>query len=509
MSWKELQPGVFRRPAGENEIMIKTMEDFGRPHGRQHWAITVTAKLAMVGLASSTASEAAVRRAWMSCRIMHPGIASVFLEGDMLEYVVPDEHSMQQWADESFFCVVTASAAGSDGKEDQEGQLDTVLQQLDPTGIAVGSSIGSATLHYLEQTGHVVLRMAHWRTDGHGAVQILNDLVSLIAVEMAPEATSSKQRRRAVHQWGELDETRTSRLPPSVEEALLNPSSPPPAPLASEARRCLDTTLLARDAMCLNFGGDPSTPPGATRCVGRRLSRTVTDTIVQACARVGVGITAAVHAAIACTAAQNRRDGDEQEEGLFVSTIRASLRPAVSAARGSLEDLPVQAAGLYTAGWLVGVPASASWAEHVVFFEQQYGGRLTHDFLLSRREYATQMLARMRPAHTARAPAGPGKLLGGLDISSIGDVDAVVRSFHPCNAEATDTQGHTGTGLVIDGISLGVETVTRHIYCFLWLFKGHLNLNLVYNEAYYDRAVVTGLASGIVENLLSGLELSN
>lgn len=479
--------------------MIKTMGDFGRPHGRQHWAITVTAKLAMVGLASSTASEEAVRRAWMSCRIMHPGIASVFLKGDILEYVVPDEQSMQQWADESFFCVVSALAKESEVKE--EGQLDTLLQQLDRTGIAVGS-IGSATLHYVEQTGHVVLRMAHWRTDGHGAVQILNDLVSLIAVEMAPEAT-----QRAV-QWGQ----ETSRLPPSVEEALLNPPWPPPAPLATEARRCLDTTLLAKDAMCLNFRGDPSTTPGATRCVGRRLSRTVTDAIVQACARVGVGITAAVHAAIACTAAQNCCDGDE--EGLFVSTIRASLRPAVSA---SLEDVPVQAAGLYTAGWLVGVSASASWAEHVVFFEQQYGGRLTRDFLLSRREYATQMLGRMRPAHTqadaqsprqphAMAPAGPGKLLGGLDISSIGNVDAVVRSFHPCNAEATDTQGHTG--LVIDGISLGVETVTRHVYCFLWLFKGDLNLNMVYNEAYYDQAVVTGLASGIVESLLAGLELS-
>ncbi|KAG8169527.1 hypothetical protein KVR01_000272 [Diaporthe batatas] len=391
MSWKELQPGVFRRPAGENEIMIKTIGDFGKPYGRQHWAITVTAKLAMVGLASSSASEAAVRRAWMSCRIMHPGIASVFLNGDTLQYVVPDEHSMQQWADESFFCVVSALPAESDVKE--EGQLDTLLQQLDPTGIAV-DSIGSATLHYLKQTGHVVLRMAHWRTDGHGAVQILNDLVSLIAAEMAPEA-----KQRAV-QWGH----ETSRLPPSVEVALLNPPSPPPAPLANEARRCLETTLLAKDAMCLHFRGDPSTPPGGTRCVGRRLSRTVTDTIVQACARAGVCVTAAVHAAIACTAAQNRCDGDE---GLFVSTIRASLRPAVSA---SLADLPVQAAGLYTAGWLVGVSASASWAEHVVFFQQQYGGRLTQDFLLSRREYATQMLGRMRPAHAqddARSPRQP------------------------------------------------------------------------------------------------------
>ncbi|WYZ38374.1 hypothetical protein EsH8_III_000288 [Colletotrichum jinshuiense] len=509
MSWIEVRPGVFRRPAGENETMIKTTGDSGRPHGREHWTITATAKITVFGLASARVSEEMLRLAWMSCRFQHPGIASVFLEGDVLEYVVPDEHSLQQWADETFSYVDADLPKGVDTtqeeEEEEEQDVDVLLQQLEVSGFTTRPTC-YATLHYFEKTGHVVLRMAHWRTDGYGAVEILNDLVSLIDIDASSTGSPSAGNPLAllnIH-WG----NETARLPPSVEEALSNPPSPPPPEIVSEARRCLDTTglLLAKDATRLNFRGSPSTPPGGTRSVSRRFSRASTDSIVQACSRVGVGITAAVHAAVAVTAAQNRRDGDE--DGPFVSTIRASLRPAVAESR---KGQPAQAAGIYTAGWFVAVPASASWAEHAALFEQEYARPLAQDFLLARREYATQVLRRIRPADAVntvqkQAPAAPAKLLGGLDISSIGHTDALVREFHQCNAKV----GTPGVrGLAIDSISLGVDTLTRHVYCFMWVFNGRLELNVVYNEAYYDRSLIQGLASGIVDNLLLGLGSSH
>ncbi|KAF6825540.1 hypothetical protein CMUS01_09771 [Colletotrichum musicola] len=508
MSWIEVRPGVFRRPAGANEIMIKATGDSGRPHGREHWTITTTAKITVFGLASARLSEEMLRVAWVCCRFQHPGIASVFIEGDVLEYVVPDEHSLQQWADDTFFYVGADLPKGIDTtqEEDEEEQdVDILLQELEASGFTTRPT-RYATLHYFEKTGHVVLRISHWRTDGYGAVEILNDLVSLIDIDASfsgsPSAGNSSGIRNI--RWG----NEIARLPPSVEEALSNPPSPPPPEISSEARRCMDTTglVLAKDATRLNFCGGPSTPPGGTRSVRRRFSRASTDSILQACSRVGVGITAAVHAAVAVTAAQNRRDGDG--DGPFVSTIRASLRPAVAESR---EGQPAQAAGIYTAGWFVAVPVSASWAEHAVLFEREYARPLTGEFLLARREYATQVLRRIRPAHTGnaarkQAPAAPARLLGGLDISSIGHTDALVREFHRCSAEA----GTPGVrGLAIDSISLGVDTLTRYVYCFMWVFNGRLELNVVYNEAYYDGSLIQGLASGIVDNLLLGLDSSH
>ncbi|KAF6804796.1 hypothetical protein CSOJ01_09949 [Colletotrichum sojae] len=553
MSWIEVRPGVFRRPAGANEIMIKATGDSGGPHGREHWTITATAKITAFGLASARLSEEMLRAAWVCCRFQHPGIASVFLESDVLEYVVPDERSLQQWVDETFSYVDVDLPKGVDitqeeEEEEEEQDVDILFQQLAASGFTTRPT-RYATLHYFEKTGHVVLRISHWRTDAYGAVEILNDLVSLIDIDASSSGTPSAGNPPGMRniRWG----NEAARLPPSVEEALSNPPSPPPPEISSEARRCLDTTglVLARDATRLNFCGGPSRPPGGTRSVSRRFSRASTDSISQACSRVGVGITAAVHAAVAVTAAQNRRDGDG--DGPFVSTIRASLRLAVAESR---KGQPAQAAGIYTAGWFVAVPVSASWAEHAALFEREYARPLTRVFLLARRElsrsmdrcsafgktlshdsldppnpmahllegsrnidklngkeYATQVLRRIRPADAGnaarkQAPTAPARLLGGLDISSIGHTDALVREFHRCNVEA----GTPGVrGLAIDSISLGVDTLIRHVYCFMWVFNGRLELNVVYNEAYYDGSLIQGLASGIVDNLLLGLGSSH
>jgi hypothetical protein len=40
--------------------------------------------------------------------------------------------------------------------------------------------------------------------------------------------------------------------------------------------------------------------------------------------------------------------------------------------------------------------------------------------------------------------------------------------------------------LKVKDVSIGVETLSRQVYCFVWLYHGQLELRLVYNEAFYS-----------------------
>ena len=81
------------------------------------------------------------------------------------------------------------------------------------------------------------------------------------------------------------------------------------------------------------------------------------------------------------------------------------------------------AAGLYTAGYVVGVPASQSWLENAKKYEIEYSRGATPDLLSSRRQYALTMeevLKNMSPPDTPPS---------GLDISYIPSAQTLVK---PC-----------------------------------------------------------------------------
>ena len=86
-----------------------------------------------------------------------------------------------------------------------------------------------------------------------------------------------------------------------------------------------------------------------------------------------------------------------------------------------------------------------------------------------------------------------------IDISNVGDVGELVEQWH------RDESGEVV--LEVRDVGVGVETLTRQVYCFFWVWRGRLELELVWNEAFYTGERCGGLVSGIREVLLRELGL--
>lgn len=489
MAWAATSKGRFQRRAGENELMIKLMGDTGKALGREHWSVTSQASFKLLGSLQETDIATRLKDAWMSLRFQHPGIATVF-NGELLEYVVPDRPGLKEWASETFMLV----------KDDGKTTAGDVIARLSPTP--------QATLHYLDGHDTVILHTAHWRTDGYGALQLLNDFLQL-AVKHSDTNDPGNLA------WGE----EVSRLPVSVEEALLVPPSPAPAAVVAEAKRCFATTALALGAVGLSYLGDAATKARGTRGETIRLSRTETEAIILGSKARGLSFEAALHASIAAVAFKAASSGDNQavagvvgvaDSRRYTSTIRKSLREAVSEVSGT----PASFAALYTSGWFVAVEEGRPWDEHAALFEKEYASSLSKEFLLARRAYANLVLERLRnppqPSSTTSAAAQSGVLPSGIDISSVGDATVLVDPIHRNPSPELEEQGRQGyeddientRGLEVLRVSVGVETITRHTYCFVWMFRDQLELNLVYNEAFYESHTIQGLLTQIKEDLV-------
>lgn len=443
MSWSEVSPGHYTRPLGENECMIKTIGDRALPLNREHWSLSFSAQFKAKPETIHTKDidlATKLRKAWQVLRFRHPSIACIATDG-LVHYVVPDTQSLDAWTGGTFVVVDEGHITASD--------------------LVAGFKPGPhVIMYYLPRNSQVLIHASHWRTDGVGAIQLLDAYFEAVISEQDPLSLP----------WG----LEVTRLAPSVEEALQLPTTASDE-IKAEAHKCLGTIALTRGAVGAKYRGDSSTPPGGTRSARLQLSQSSTKAIQEACKARNTDLIAAVHAAVAAinyTAAPA-----ESQHKPYTSTIRTSLRPYLPAPYNT----PVYACGLYTSGLMVQIPASHTWAQNAAIYHAHYTQPPTPGFIRARREYARQMLAVFsKPAPPPKSPPTPSD----IDISSIGDAELLIKTSY-----GTDT----GKEIEVLGISLGVETVTRQMYAFVWVFGGRLEFNLVYNEGYYEGAFVEGL----------------
>ena len=138
------------------------------------------------------------------------------------------------------------------------------------------------------------------------------------------------------------------------------------------------------------------------------------------------------------------------------------------------------------------VSASQSWAENAKQYNEEYHHGVTRQFLLARRQYALKVQELMRKHGLAASSLPPSE----VDISSVGDAELLVSNTRRCGDGALE---------VLD-VSIGVETLTRQIYCFVWTFRNQMEFDLVFNEAYYDTAFPVELLAKLKEVLKEELQ---
>ena len=431
MPWTEAKPGLWHRPIGENEKFIKFIGDRAHQIGREHWSVTAGATFTLnKALAPSELSRQCFK-AWCALRFDHPSIACT-AEGDKLTYLVLPAESVTSWAKETF----TVHELGE--------SADDVIAALKPSRYI--------TAHLLPGEKRVLLHAAHWRTDGYGALQLVHAFLDQLCRIDSGDDTALP--------WGD----EVQRLTPSIEEVLDLPVTATPD-IIDATRELMRTLTYTRDAVGVALIGDTHAAPAGTRSASLRLAEPLTRAVLQACSARNISLVSAVHAS--CAALTYLEASLKHREKHYTSTMRFSLRPHLPKPYCTADF----AAALYTGGYMFRVPASQSWLANAMQYEEEYNAGVTTDFLRSRRQYAIEVLDILQ-----KAVPPPDTPQSEVDISSVGDAEALVSS----------RRMYDETVLEVQDVSIGVETLTRQTYCFLWTFRGSLELNLVYNEAYYE-----------------------
>lgn len=461
MSWSEVRPGQYQRCIGENEKFIKAIGDRAHASGREHWSITCKAsfKLTEPLKNGDVDFSTRLRHAWKALRFEHPSIASI-AEERTLNYVVPDSHTLDRWADETFFV--------------HEGKIsaDDLIASFKPTPYV--------TAHYLSESSELILHTAHWRTDGFGALQLLNAF-------FAAFVASPDREDPANLPWGQ----EVIRLVSSIEQVLDLPIEPTQE-MRTAANHYISTLVHTKGAVGVSFLGDKSTLPSGTRSARLRLSQSTTEAIFEACKARGIRVLAAVHASVAAITYAGAPPDSKHKH--YTSTMRFSLRPHLP----DPYNTPRSASALYTGGYMVKVTASQSWSENAKKYNNEYDRGVTKEFLLARRQYALNVQDLMRNNMNIAIEGPPPSE---VDISSVDDAELLVSPIHKLR------DGEAGGALEILDVSIGVETLTRQMYCFVWTFRNQMEFNLVYNEAFYDSAFPAQLLAKLKEVLEKELQI--
>ena len=445
MAWVETSTGHWQRPIGENEKFIKAIGDRAHAAGREHWSVTSAATLRLPASQSDVELPAKLREAWQALRLEHPSIACT-AQNDTLTYVVPDIKALEQWTEETFTI------------HNEDISTVDLVANIKPSKYVVG--------HYLTKTSQIIVHLAHWRTDGFGALQLIDAYVSALSDIIS--GTSSLQ-------WGQ----EPASLCPSVEEVLSLPEAPTPE-IKAAADKYIATLAHARGGIGVTFKGDGSTLPQGTRSVTLQLSEHLTNSIVSACKARGLSVLSAVHAS--CASITHANAPEERKGQHYTSTIRLSLRPHMPSPYNTAE----YAAAICTGGYMCKAPASQSWAETATQYNREYASGVTPELLSSRRQYAVQVQELF-----AKGLPQPNPPPSEVDISSVDDAEKLVSPVH----------GQDEGKIKVLDVSVGVETLTRQMYCFFWMFRGRMQFSLVYNEAFYDEEVPRRLLDQLKQTL--------
>ena len=450
-SWKETAPGHFERPFDSIEMFFVALARETAPINREHYSLNIAARFQ-----APFSAEDAVRRfknAWITMRYDHPEIASM-LQGDTKVYEIPDAAGLDAWLRETF--VVAADDA----------TVEELVASFQPRSLAM--------IHFLLHSREVLIHTSHWRMDGIGGINFLNNFFAAAAkprpIKFGDEGRNlSPCRDEAAsfitagigHDECQIDQASTDLL------ATLTDNMP--------------SLGLATDS-------PQAVMPQGTRRLEHRLNTITTSRVVSACKAMNITVTVAVHSAM--IQATQQLASAETAGRKYASWGLFSLRP----------DLPYpfsETAAHATSVNVMGLPlvvCPSTFRENIVQLREFYKQPLptsAHSTLapimIPYSNKIVQMVSQP-PQPDTPPPSEPV-------LSSLGVVDAYLDGVHG--------------EVEIRGFFLGGEIDTRQIMCHLWTWRGEMVLSACYNEAFYERRSVRGYLARTFAILLMELGIGD
>ena len=471
MAWNKVSPTRLERPLGETEQLVWLIGMSTIATGRDEWHLFVTAQLRF-GSNSDRFSEqqvALLKHAWKRLRFQHPSIAAV-TDGAVVAYEIPDSGGLETWVEQT--CIVEEGMVEAEEIMATERPCDQML------------------LHVIPRGRRIILSTVHWRSDGRGMPQLLNDFLANLNFPATNDGAD-------VLGWG----SETSRLCTCLEVAARMTDSV--SPEDNIRIKSMATQLLkGSPALQISCLGAAATPPGIPRRCLHTLTSEKTAALIAACKARDFTVTAAVHAAIAIMNIHNATPDSKELE--YRSSIRRDLRDRLPQCTLGNDNQPTaSAAALFNTATIINLPPNETWVELARRLTNEYRSGYPDDIFHLHRVYYAQLVSSIKEAAVSGTQAAARA--ADVDISSIGLIENLVQ--HDYLAYGGDEDKDGAVEVEVENFTLSVNTISRQAAVFVFTFRGCLNLYLTYNEAFHSKEAMTAFSRGVEDVLVTELNV--
>ncbi|KAF2172598.1 hypothetical protein M409DRAFT_49156 [Zasmidium cellare ATCC 36951] len=415
-----------------------------KPIGKEHWGIHCVCSIA----SNSTEhkfTKTDVRAAWKCLAVEFPGLTVRPVEFTK-HFETLNENVVEDWAEATFF-------------SSNDSTADEIIQSSGPRDLP--------SLYFLPKSMELVFLSQHWRTDALGCCMIFDKLIEHLAKKTSPVELLAESRR-----W-----------PSPCLETAAGASFD----VDEETKKYAKDTISSFHAKAVQSGGlpyqgDNKLLPGKTQHRELALSVSQSDSVVEACKKQNISVSAAVHTALARTYFSFAESNEDKQKG-YTTVMATNARPHLQPPYNE----PAHACQTYVASITPTVPYDSDFVSAARELSNEYKTWCTPQLMKS----LCWAYKFHRDALFAAGP--PAKPPSGVTLSSLG----VVEKFFP---------GQYGD-IEVENFRFGVSMMTRQTLLYAWTFRGQLTLSLDYNEAYYEESMVQEVLERVKKHLGEGLQV--
>jgi hypothetical protein len=449
--WKETAPGRFERPTDSLEAFYIATAKLGQPLGAEHLAFSFGLQIQhqyadLIG---------ALQYAWIRVREEHPKLAATVDSSNLVyQKLTPDQSSIDAYLTETFKVI---------------GPPVKSATELFPS---LNAPAERAVLYYLPASSEIVIHTAHWRIDGIGALQILDQLLcNVVAAHSSHSSLSSL-----------LSGAEEANLTPGFD-TVLNLDAQPPESVTAVSNNALANFGAHQPALSIPPSTAPPSPSATTHRQQIVFSPSLSSAISAAAKERGISVTVAAHAAL-IHAAKSLKAADSPATS-YTSWVAFSVRNMLP----EQYQGPAYAVTCAHTGWPLALQPTD-------FRNDTYGLQKFYQ-----ESSSPEMMASLRAFHNTLTallsqPLPPGAPIPAYPaLNSIGIVDNIIKS----------TYGEGDGVIKTSNFWLGNAVTTLDIWVHIWNWQGQITLSGLHNIGVYDDQKINEFLQKVKDILVTEL----
>ena len=471
MSWTQVSPARFERPFDSIEWFYRALlppPTDGKNY-REFWLITTVAKIKLER--EQTDIVSALKDAWCATRYDHPELACKAGGHTKVYEMLKTEEEVLQWLSETFIILP-----------------DSTAHDL----LAIPKPYDICICYWLPKSSEIALVASHWRIDGVGCLQLLNNLLKALVEDRKP--LFGAEGKNLSENFYKAAGISTDHVSPETDRQ-------------AAARLATLTDNFPSIGLPLRLDDDSH----STRRIERRLSLQSTASVRSACKAHGISLTAAIHAALAVsihkiarTSALGLTAGARKYVSWCVFDLRPYTKPPTTSPTNPVTNYhgAIPSAQDPTAAFLTNAKDLTEvykkrWDEPYLAAENSGTGhdvaptllQSLHPFL----EKVTDLFLQPMPPDAPEATQPT--------FSSLGQIERYVSPKYKSESAG-------GASVLVDDFWLGLEVAAgeKQPVVHLWIWQDKVCIAVCYDQAFFGEDVMAQLLEGMFKVL--GQELN-